>query len=220
MNYLSPSMLSIDFGNIEENIKRVVSAGTDYIHVDVMDGMFVPNISFGPPVIDYVKKAAGDTPLDVHLMIEKPERYVDVFKKSGADMLTVHYESTDDVAAVVKQIKEAGMEVGVALKPATPVEVLADVIDELDMVLIMSVEPGFGGQSFMDIAYKKLAETKKLAEERKLNCKIEVDGGITLGNLKKVLDAGANVIVAGSAIFKNDIEKNIADFKEIMDADE
>ena len=220
MNYLSPSMLSIDFGNIEENIKRVVSAGTDYIHVDVMDGMFVPNISFGPPVIDYVKKAAGDTPLDVHLMIEKPERYVDVFKKSGADMLTIHYESTDDVAAVVKQIKEAGMEVGVALKPATPVEVLADVIDELDMVLIMSVEPGFGGQSFMDIAYEKLAETKKLAEERKLNCKIEVDGGITLGNLKKVLDAGANVIVAGSAIFKNDIEKNIADFKEIMDADE
>ena len=220
MNYLSPSMLSIDFGNIEENIKRVVSAGTDYIHVDVMDGMFVPNISFGPPVIDYVKKAAGDTPLDVHLMIEKPERYVDVFKKSGADMLTVHYESTDDVAAVVKQIKEAGMEVGVALKPATPVEVLADVIDELDMVLIMSVEPGFGGQSFMDIAYEKLAETKKLVEERKLNCKIEVDGGITLGNLKKVLDAGANVIVAGSAIFKNDIEKNIADFKEIMDADE
>ncbi|HCA22005.1 MAG TPA: ribulose-phosphate 3-epimerase [Lachnospiraceae bacterium] len=220
MNYLSPSMLSIDFGNIEENIKRVVSAGTDYIHVDVMDGMFVPNISFGPPVIDYVKKAAGDTPLDVHLMIEKPERYVDVFKKSGADMLTIHYESTDDVAAVVKQIKEAGMEVGVALKPATPVEVLADVIDELDMVLIMSVEPGFGGQSFMDIAYEKLAETKKLVEERKLNCKIEVDGGITLGNLKKVLDAGANVIVAGSAIFKNDIEKNIADFKEIMDADE
>ena len=220
MNYLSPSMLSIDFGNIEENIKRVVSAGTDYIHVDVMDGMFVPNISFGPPVIDYVKKAAGDTPLDVHLMIEKPERYVDVFKKSGADMLTIHYESTDDVAAVVKQIREAGMEVGVALKPATPVEVLADVIDELDMVLIMSVEPGFGGQSFMDIAYEKLAETKKLVEERKLNCKIEVDGGITLGNLKKVLDAGANVIVAGSAIFKNDIEKNIADFKEIMDADE
>ena len=220
MNYLSPSMLSIDFGNIEENIKRVVSAGTDYIHVDVMDGMFVPNISFGPPVIDYVKKAAGDTPLDVHLMIEKPERYVDVFKKSGADMLTIHYESTDDVAAVVKKIKEAGMEVGVALKPATPVEVLADVIDELDMVLIMSVEPGFGGQSFMDIAYEKLAETKKLVEERKLNCKIEVDGGITLGNLKKVLDAGANVIVAGSAIFKNDIEKNIADFKEIMDADE
>ena len=220
MNYLSPSMLSIDFGNIEENIKRVVSAGTDYIHVDVMDGMFVPNISFGPPVIDYVKKAAGDTPLDVHLMIEKPERYVDVFKKSGADMLTIHYESTDDIVAVVKQIKEAGMEVGVALKPATPVEVLADVIDELDMVLIMSVEPGFGGQSFMDIAYEKLAETKKLVEERKLNCKIEVDGGITLGNLKKVLDAGANVIVAGSAIFKNDIEKNIADFKEIMDADE
>ncbi|MCR4608272.1 MAG: ribulose-phosphate 3-epimerase [Eubacterium sp.] len=220
MNYLSPSMLSIDFGNIEENIKRVVSAGTDYIHVDVMDGMFVPNISFGPPVIDYVKKAAGDTPLDVHLMIEKPERYIDVFKKSGADMLTIHYESTDDVAAVVKQIKEAGMEVGVALKPATPVEVLADVIDELDMVLIMSVEPGFGGQSFMDIAYEKLAETKKLVEERMLNCKIEVDGGITLGNLKKVLDAGANVIVAGSAIFKNDIEKNIADFKEIMDADE
>ena len=217
MNYLSPSMLSIDFGNVENSIKRVVSAGTDYIHVDVMDGLFVPNISFGPPVISYVKKAAGDTILDVHLMIHKPERYVDVFKEVGADILTIHYESTDDVKGTIRLIKDAGMAVGVALKPATPVSVLKDIIDELDMVLVMSVEPGFGGQSFIEESYERIREARRLVDARNPECNIEVDGGIGLDNLKRVLDAGANVIVAGSAIFKNDIEKNIADFKRIMD---
>ncbi len=217
MNYLSPSMLSIDFGNVENSIKRVVSAGTDYIHVDVMDGLFVPNISFGPPVISYVKKAAGDTILDVHLMIHKPERYVDVFKEVGADILTIHYESTDDVKGTIRLIKDAGMAVGVALKPATPVSVLEDIIDELDMVLVMSVEPGFGGQSFIEESYERIREARRLVDARNPECNIEVDGGIGLDNLKRVLDAGANVIVAGSAIFKNDIEKNIADFKRIMD---
>lgn len=217
MNYLSPSMLSIDFGNVENSIKRVVSAGTDYIHVDVMDGLFVPNISFGPPVIRYVKKAAGDTILDVHLMIHKPERYVDVFKEVGADILTIHYESTDDVKGTIRLIKDAGMAVGVALKPATPVSVLEDIIDELDMVLVMSVEPGFGGQSFIEESYERIREARRLVDARNPECNIEVDGGIGLDNLKRVLDAGANVIVAGSAIFKNDIEKNIADFKRIMD---
>ena len=217
MNYLSPSMLSIDFGNVENSIKRVVSAGTDYIHVDVMDGLFVPNISFGPPVISYVKKAAGDTILDVHLMIHKPERYVDVFKEVGADILTIHYESTDDVKGTIRLIKDAGMAVGVALKPATPVSVLEDIIDELDMVLVMSVEPGFGGQSFIEESYERIREARRLVDAKNPECNIEVDGGIGLDNLKRVLDAGANVIVAGSAIFKNDIEKNIADFKRIMD---
>lgn len=217
MNYLSPSMLSIDFGNVENSIKRVVFAGTDYIHVDVMDGLFVPNISFGPPVISYVKKAAGDTILDVHLMIHKPERYVDVFKEVGADILTIHYESTDDVKGTIRLIKDAGMAVGVALKPATPVSVLEDIIDELDMVLVMSVEPGFGGQSFIEESYERIREARRLVDARNPECNIEVDGGIGLDNLKRVLDAGANVIVAGSAIFKNDIEKNIADFKRIMD---
>ena len=217
MNYLSPSMLSIDFGNIEKNIKRAVEAGTDYIHVDVMDGLFVPNISFGPPVITYVRKAAGDTVLDVHLMIQKPERYVDVFKGAGADILTIHYESTDDVKTVIRQIKDAGMAVGVAIKPATPVSVLEDIVRELDMILVMSVEPGFGGQSFIEETYDKIAQAREMVNRLNPKCNIEVDGGITLDNLRRVLDAGANVIVAGSAIFNKDIEKNIADFKSIMD---
>ena len=217
MNYLSPSMLSIDFGNIEKNIKRAVEAGTDYIHVDVMDGLFVPNISFGPPVISYVRKAAGDTVLDVHLMIQKPERYVDVFKGAGADILTIHYESTDDVKTVIRQIKDAGMAVGVAIKPATPVSVLEDIVRELDMILVMSVEPGFGGQSFIEETYDKIAQAREMVNRLNPKCNIEVDGGITLDNLRRVLDAGANVIVAGSAIFNKDIEKNIADFKSIMD---
>ncbi|MBR1674606.1 MAG: ribulose-phosphate 3-epimerase [Eubacterium sp.] len=216
MNKLSPSMLSIDFGNIEENIKKVREAGSDYIHVDVMDGVFVPNISFGPPVIQYVKKAAGDMPLDVHLMIVEPERYVDAFKKSGADMLTIHYESTKDVRAVVKLIKDAGMKAGVSIKPATPVSVLKGLLGEVDMVLIMSVEPGFGGQSFIEETYEKLREVKALIKAEGADCDVEVDGGVSLDNLEQILEAGANVIVAGSAIFKNDIEKNVKMFKDIM----
>ncbi|MBQ6231000.1 MAG: ribulose-phosphate 3-epimerase [Eubacterium sp.] len=216
MNKLSPSMLSIDFGNIEENIKKVRDAGSDYIHVDVMDGVFVPNISFGPPVIQYVKKAAGDMPLDVHLMIVEPERYVDAFKKSGADLLTIHYESTKDVRAVVKLIKDAGMKAGVSIKPATPVSVLKGLLGEIDMVLIMSVEPGFGGQSFIEETYEKLREVKALIKAEGAGCDVEVDGGVSLDNLEQILEAGANVIVAGSAIFKNDIEKNVKMFKDIM----
>ncbi len=216
MNKLSPSMLSIDFGNIEENIKKVKDAGADYIHVDVMDGSFVPNISFGPPVIEYVKKAAGDMPLDVHLMIDRPERYIDAFKKCGADILTIHYESTEDVHETIRLIREAGMKVGLSIKPATPVSVLKDYISEVDMILIMSVEPGFGGQSFMDVAYDKLRKTKALVMDAGVNCDIEVDGGVSLQNLESILEAGANVIVAGSAIFKNDIAKNVKDFRSIM----
>ena len=216
MNKLSPSMLSIDFGNIEENIKKVKDAGADYIHVDVMDGSFVPNISFGPPVIEYVKKAAGDMPLDVHLMIDRPERYIDAFKKCGADILTIHYESTEDVHETIRLIREAGMKVGLSIKPATPVSVLKDYISEVDMILIMSVEPGFGGQNFMDVAYDKLRETKALVMDAGVSCDIEVDGGVSLQNLESILEAGANVIVAGSAIFKNDIAKNVKDFRSIM----
>ena len=216
MNKLSPSMLSIDFGNIEENIKKVKDAGADYIHVDVMDGSFVPNISFGPPVIEYVKKAAGDMPLDVHLMIDRPERYIDAFKKCGADILTIHYESTEDVHETIRLIREAGIKVGLSIKPATPVSVLKDYISEVDMILIMSVEPGFGGQSFMDVAYDKLRETKALVMDAGVSCDIEVDGGVSLQNLESILEAGANVIVAGSAIFKNDIAKNVKDFRSIM----
>lgn len=216
MNKLAPSMLSIDFGNIERDIRHCVNAKADYIHVDVMDGLFVPNISFGPPVIKYVKKAAENVPLDVHLMIEAPERYIDEFKKAGADILTIHYESTKDVRKTVELIKAAGMKAGVAIKPKTPVSVLRELLPELDMALIMSVEPGFGGQSFIPESFDKIRELKAMIEEINPLCDLEVDGGIKEDNLKDVLDAGANVIVAGSAIFSNDIEANTEKFLKIM----
>ena len=216
MNKLAPSMLSIDFGNIERDIRHCVNAKADYIHVDVMDGLFVPNISFGPPVIKYVKKAAENVPLDVHLMIEAPERYIDEFKKTGADILTIHYESTKDVRKTVGLIKAAGMKAGVAIKPKTPVSVLRELLPELDMALIMSVEPGFGGQSFIPESFDKIRELRAMIEEINPLCDLEVDGGIKEDNLKDVLDAGANVIVAGSAIFSNDIEANTEKFLKIM----
>ncbi|MBR0515453.1 MAG: ribulose-phosphate 3-epimerase [Eubacterium sp.] len=216
MNKLAPSMLSIDFGNIERDIRHCVNAKADYIHVDVMDGLFVPNISFGPPVIKYVKKAAENVPLDVHLMIEAPERYIDEFKKAGADILTIHYESTKDVRKTVELIKAAGMKAGVAIKPKTPVSVLRELLPELDMALIMSVEPGFGGQSFIPESFDKIRELRAMIEEINPLCDLEVDGGIKEDNLKDVLDAGANVIVAGSAIFSNDIEANTEKFLKIM----
>ena len=216
MNKLAPSMLSIDFGNIERDIRHCVNAKADYIHVDVMDGLFVPNISFGPPVIKYVKKAAENVPLDVHLMIEAPERYIDEFKKAGADILTIHYESTKDVRKTVELIKAAGMKAGVAIKPKTPVSVLRELLPELDMALIMSVEPGFGGQSFIPESFDKIRELRAMIEEINPLCDLEVDGGIKEDNLKDVLDAGSNVIVAGSAIFSNDIEANTEKFLKIM----
>lgn len=216
MNKLAPSMLSIDFGNIERDIRHCVNAKADYIHVDVMDGLFVPNISFGPPVIKYVKKAAENVPLDVHLMIEAPERYIDEFKKAGADILTIHYESTKDVRKTVELIKAAGIKAGVAIKPKTPVSVLRELLPELDMALIMSVEPGFGGQSFIPESFDKIRELRAMIEEINPLCDLEVDGGIKEDNLKDVLDAGANVIVAGSAIFSNDIEANTEKFLKIM----
>ena len=216
MNKLAPSMLSIDFGNIERDIRHCVNAKADYIHVDIMDGLFVPNISFGPPVIKYVKKAAENVPLDVHLMIEAPERYIDEFKKAGADILTIHYESTKDVRKTVELIKAAGMKAGVAIKPKTPVSVLRELLPELDMALIMSVEPGFGGQSFIPESFDKIRELRAMIEEINPLCDLEVDGGIKEDNLKDVLDAGANVIVAGSAIFSNDIEANTEKFLKIM----
>ncbi|HBE09188.1 MAG TPA: ribulose-phosphate 3-epimerase [Lachnospiraceae bacterium] len=216
MNKLAPSMLSIDFGNIERDIRHCVNAKADYIHVDVMDGLFVPNISFGPPVIKYVKKAAENVPLDVHLMIEAPERYIDEFKRAGAYILTIHYESTKDVRKTVELIKAAGMKAGVAIKPKTPVSVLRELLPELDMALIMSVEPGFGGQSFIPESFDKIRELRAMIEEINPLCDLEVDGGIKADNLKDVLDAGANVIVAGSAIFSNDIEANTEKFLKIM----
>lgn len=217
MNILSPSLLSIDFNHIERNAKVLDEAGVKWFHLDVMDGTFVRNISFGPPVIKCIRKVT-DSFFDVHLMINEPIRYIDAFADAGADMLTVHYEACKDLQETIDAVKAAGMKVGIAVNPETPVHWLEYYINQVDMVLIMSVNPGFGGQKFMPIALTKLQEVKALAEERNPELLIEVDGGITVDNVQDVLDAGANGVVAGSAVFKGDKKANIAAFMEKLNA--
>ena len=197
---LSPSMLSIDFGRIEEELKKLEKSQVPYIHIDVMDGVFVPNISFGMPVIKGIRKYSNLI-FDVHLMIVEPERYIAEFGDAGADIITFHIESTKNPELVIEKIKNVGAKVGITLKPATPVEELKPYLSCVDMVLVMSVEPGFGGQKFMESQVEKIKELVKLRQELKLSYDIEVDGGITQDNVKIVLDAGANIIVAGSAVF-------------------
>ncbi|MBR5509846.1 MAG: ribulose-phosphate 3-epimerase [Lachnospiraceae bacterium] len=214
-NYLSPSILSADFAHLGEDIKRAEAAGTPYLHYDVMDGMFVPSISFGMPVLESVRKVT-DMVLDVHLMIEDPDRYIDEFVRCGADIITVHYEACKDIKKTIQMIKDKGVKAGVTIKPNTPNSVLADVLDQVDMILLMTVEPGFGGQAYIPSSTDKIRELRQMLNERGLDTDIEVDGGIKKENLQMVLDAGANVIVAGSAIFKGDIEQNVKDFLEIM----
>jgi ribulose-phosphate 3-epimerase len=218
MNILSPSILAMDFNNMGETLKLISETEAEYLHVDVMDGMFVPNISFGPPVIQCVKKASNRR-LDVHLMIEEPARYISEFQACGADILTVHAESCKHLHSTVMAIQAAGMKAGVALNPATPVSVLEYIIQDVDMVLVMSVNPGFGGQKFIPSALDKLREVKALAEAKGVQPDIEVDGGVTLDNVQEVLAAGANVIVAGSAVFKGDIKENINRFMELLRKD-
>lgn len=216
MNILSPSLLSIDFNHVEKNAKVLDEAGVKWFHLDVMDGIFVRNISFGPPVIKCIRRIT-DSFFDVHLMIVDPIRYVDAFKEAGSDMLTVHYEACENLQETIDYIKECELKVGVAINPDTPVSVLEPYINKVDMILIMSVNPGFGGQKFMPVALNKLKRVKAWADEKNPDLYIQVDGGITVDNVGAVLDAGANVVVAGSAVFKGDKAANVRAFQEALD---
>ena len=197
---ISPSLLAADFGYLARDIEMVNNSEADWFHIDVMDGMFVPNISFGFPVINAINKLAKK-PLDVHLMIEKPDRYLEEFKKSGADILTVHYEACTHLHRTLQAIKSLGMKAGVSLNPHTPINVLDDIITDIDMVLLMSVNPGFGGQSFINQAYTKVAKLKKLIADTNSSCLIQIDGGVTHENASKLVAAGVDSLVAGSTVF-------------------
>ena len=203
MNHLiAPSILAADFGNLQRDIEMVNQSQADWIHVDIMDGMFVPNISFGFPIVATVNKHAKK-PLDVHLMIVEPDRYLQRFKEAGASNITIHYEACPNLNRTVQVIKELGCTAGVALNPHTPVELLEDIVGYLDLVLIMSVNPGFGGQHFIENTYKKLSDLKKLAGQYNPNLLIEVDGGIDEKNAGALFGAGANVLVAGNSVFSS-----------------
>ncbi len=215
MNILSPSILSADFTKLGEEIETIDNAGAEYIHVDVMDGMFVPSISYGMPVIKSIRKSTGKV-FDVHLMISEPIRYIADFAASGADMITVHVEACSDVVATIEKIREYKLKVGITLNPDTPLSAIKPYLNRVDMVLIMSVNPGFGGQKFITSSVDKIKEVKRLRDELNLSYDIEVDGGINIDNLATVLEAGANVIVAGSAIFRGDAAENVKKFKSIM----
>lgn len=197
---ISPSMLSADFGNLERDTKMIDRSAAEWVHIDVMDGVFVPNISFGFPVMKPIRKATNKV-LDVHLMIVEPEKYVRRFVEAGADYVTFHYEATDDIEGCIKAIREAGAKVGISIKPATEAAVLTDILSKVDLVLVMSVEPGFGGQSFIDGSLDKIRDLAKMRQEQGLDFIIEVDGGISAKNAAEVFNAGAEALVAGSAVF-------------------
>ncbi|MGY0372123.1 ribulose-phosphate 3-epimerase [Clostridium sp. JNZ J1-5] len=211
---LSPSILSADFKKLGEDILNLEKYGADLVHIDVMDGMFVPNISFGIPIMKSIRPITK-MPFDVHLMIEEPSRYIEDFVKAGADIITIHYEADRHLDRTINYIKEFGVKAGIAINPATPVSSIKHLISEVDMVLIMSVNPGFGGQKYIKYCSDKIREVKELSKDVNNGLLIEVDGGIGVDNVSEVVNAGANVIVAGSAVFKNgQIEKNIQSLKE------
>ena len=197
---ISPSMLSADFGNLERDTKMIARSAEECVHIDVIDGVFVPNISFGFPVMKTIRKATNKV-LDVHLMIEEPEKYVRRFVEAGADYVTFHYEATEDIDGCIAAIREAGAKVGISIKPATEVSVLKDILPKVDLVLIMSVEPGFGGQSFIEGSLEKIQQLAQMRQEQGADFIIEVDGGISAKNAGDVFGAGAEAVVAGSAVF-------------------
>lgn len=212
---ISPSVLSCDFANIQRDVEMINNSSADWFHIDVMDGVFVPNISFGFPVISAIKKHATK-PLDVHLMIENPDKYLEDFKNAGADLLTVHYEACTHLHRTIQAIKELGMKAGVALNPHTPVDLLENVIEELDLVLIMSVNPGFGGQKFIKNALLKVEQTKNLIHKKGSHAIVEVDGGVNLETGKQLITAGADALVAGSFVFNSsNPTQTIADLKAL-----
>ena len=205
---VAPSILSADFNNLGKDIEMINQSEADYIHFDVMDGVFVPNISFGIPVIKHVKKIA-EKPLDVHLMIVDPDKFIEPFVEAGASIITVHYEVCRHLHRTVQLIKSFGAKASVCLNPHTPVAVLEDIIGDLDMVLLMSVNPGFGGQKFIDNTYKKVAQLRHMIDNTKAECKIEIDGGVNYETGKRLLDEGADVLVAGSFVFNDEDPKEI-----------
>lgn len=215
MNYLAPSILAADFSRLGEDLSLLEKNGISMLHIDVMDGMFVPSMSLGFPVIESIRKSSNMI-FDVHLMINRPERYVEQFAESGADIITIHAEACPHLHRTIEQIKRLGKKCGVALNPATSLSVLDYVLEDVDMVLIMTVNPGFGSQKLISAMYEKIRTLRERITAKGLHINIEVDGGIKVSNVREVIGAGANVLVAGSAVFEGDIVKNVREFERLL----